>query len=252
MNAGNLTMTGFGSNTGVGVSALKANTTGFDNTATGTEALRGNTMGIANTATGEDALRANTTGFNNTAVGVNALDKNTTGNDNTAVGFEAGVSAVGLTNATAIGTNAVVDASNKIRLGDDSVTVVETKGDFETLSGSFIAGGTTLLVPDYVFEKDYPLMSLKEPEAYISREKHLPNVPGIKAIRKEGLNLSEFQMTLLEKVEELTLHTLEQEEKLEAQQQQIAQLQAWLAEQTTRDRSSWWSRPATGSKSIAS
>ena len=47
------------------------------------------------------------------------------GSANTAIGFAADVSTGNLTNATAIGANATVNASNKIRLGDSSVTVIE-------------------------------------------------------------------------------------------------------------------------------
>ncbi|TFH57896.1 MAG: tail fiber domain-containing protein, partial [Candidatus Zixiibacteriota bacterium] len=61
-----------------------------------------------NTASGGEALRNNTTGYNNTAIGSNA-----------------DVSSGGLINATAIGAYAVVNASNKIRLGDANVTVIE-------------------------------------------------------------------------------------------------------------------------------
>ena len=43
------------------------------------------------------------------------------------MGYQANVSAGNLTNATAIGANAVVDASNKIRLGDDNVSVIEAQ-----------------------------------------------------------------------------------------------------------------------------
>jgi len=50
---------------------------------------------------------------------------NTTGSGNTALGSNADVSAGDLTNATAIGAGAIVDASDKIRLGNDSVTVIE-------------------------------------------------------------------------------------------------------------------------------
>ena len=42
----------------------------------------------------------------------------TTGSSDTGIGFRADVSAGDLTTATAIGENAVVDASDKIRLGD--------------------------------------------------------------------------------------------------------------------------------------
>jgi hypothetical protein len=45
--------------------------------------------------------------------------------NNTAIGAGANVSTGNLTNATAIGFNATVDASNKIRLGDAAVNVIE-------------------------------------------------------------------------------------------------------------------------------
>ena len=50
---------------------------------------------------------------------------NTTGAANTAIGFEADVAKANLFNATAIGYGAIVNASNKIRLGNSFVTVVE-------------------------------------------------------------------------------------------------------------------------------
>jgi hypothetical protein len=114
------------SNTATGRNALFSNTTGGANTATGLQALVSNTTGDANTATGLGALFNNTTGSNNTATGRNALINNSTGTNNTAVGSNADVSTISnLTNATAIGANAIVNASNKIRLGNASVTVIE-------------------------------------------------------------------------------------------------------------------------------
>ena len=59
------------------------------------------------------------------ANGVDALYSNTTGNFNTAIGDGADVGSGDLTNATAIGHGAVVDASNKVRIGNSSVTVIE-------------------------------------------------------------------------------------------------------------------------------
>jgi uncharacterized small protein (DUF1192 family) len=116
--------TGF-SNTASGVSALQSNATGFFNTASGFSALESNTTGGGNTASGVFALESNTTGGDNTATGVSALANNTTGAGNTAIGSGADVSKGDLRNATAIGAGATVDASNKIRLGDAAVTVVE-------------------------------------------------------------------------------------------------------------------------------
>jgi len=125
-------------NTASGSSALQANSTGSQNTATGQVALQANTTGSLNTASGAQALYFNTTGSQNTANGFNALIANTTGSFNAALGFYAGQTvdnsnvtgstdtAVGagaafgtgsISNATAVGANAVVSASNALVLG---------------------------------------------------------------------------------------------------------------------------------------
>jgi trimeric autotransporter adhesin len=112
-------------NTADGVFALGANTDGYWNTASGAQALLGNTHGAANTASGYNALTNNTEGNDNVAIGWFALDANTIGFNNTGIGDHATVSRSDLHNATAIGALAVVDDSNKIRLGDDAVSVIE-------------------------------------------------------------------------------------------------------------------------------
>jgi hypothetical protein len=79
--------------------------------------------------------------------------------------------------------------------------------------------------PDYVFGKDYSLMSLKEVESYITTNNHLPEVPSAEVIAKDGLDLGTMDATLLKKVEELTLYLIEQSKQLSAQQQTIVKLQ---------------------------
>lgn len=129
-----------GGNTADGYEALAANATGYNNTASGSNALFFNTTGNENTASGSIALFANTTGNSNTAIGFSALGFNTTGTYNTGVGYQtgglgpAGENITGsnntflganagpgtptpLTNATAIGANAAVSASNAVVLG---------------------------------------------------------------------------------------------------------------------------------------
>jgi hypothetical protein len=92
------------------------------NTALGYQALRGSTTASANTgqyntAIGDQALFSNTNGSHNTAHGNNALSFNITGSYNTALGDNADVSTDALTNATAIGAQASVGASNSMVLG---------------------------------------------------------------------------------------------------------------------------------------
>jgi hypothetical protein len=62
---------------------------------------------------------------------------------------------------------------------------------------------------DYVFDKDYKLMSLKETEEYIRNNHHLPEIPTTQEVKENGVNLGEMQAKILKKVEELTLHIIE-------------------------------------------
>jgi Chaperone of endosialidase/Collagen triple helix repeat (20 copies) len=110
---------GFG-NTAYGQYALNANTTGHVNNAAGVFTLSSNTTGNQNTAFGGGALLNNTTGFNNTALGVNSGWQISTGSNNTFLGYNTsttGYRGLPQTNATAIGANAEVDASNALVLG---------------------------------------------------------------------------------------------------------------------------------------
>jgi hypothetical protein len=71
--------------------------------------------------------------------------------------------------------------------------------------------------PDYVFESTYNLSPLTEIETYIKANKHLPEVPSAKEMEANGINLSEMNMLLLKKVEELTLHLIELKKENEMQ-----------------------------------
>jgi hypothetical protein len=116
--------------------ALRSNTTGVYNTACGLEALVSNADGRENTASGTHALYNNSSGFRNTGIGMDTLYWNTTGSGNTAIGWRAGVSPGqgDLSNATAIGVGASVNASNKIRLGNIDVTVIEGQVPYTLIS----------------------------------------------------------------------------------------------------------------------
>jgi hypothetical protein len=70
--------------------------------------------------------------------------------------------------------------------------------------------------PDYVFEKDYNLKSLAEVKSFIEANKHLPNVPSAKEMEKTGIRMTEITKKLIEKVEELTLYILQQQEQIDA------------------------------------
>jgi hypothetical protein len=121
-------------NTVVGANALARAYRCDDNTAMGQLALYYDTTGSYNTAIGAGTLFQTTTGAFNTALGEWALANNFTGTYNTGLGYAADVSGRGLTNATAIGAGALVNASNKVRIGNSAVTVIEGQVPFTTPS----------------------------------------------------------------------------------------------------------------------
>ena len=77
---------------------------------------------------------------------------------------------------------------------------------------------------DYVFDKNYKLLSLLEVEKFIKKNKHLPHVPSAKEVEKKGISVGDNQAVLLRKIEELTLYMIELNKKVEEQKKEIEQL----------------------------
>ncbi|PXX95176.1 hypothetical protein DF185_22620 [Marinifilum breve] len=67
---------------------------------------------------------------------------------------------------------------------------------------------------DFVFEDDYNLRSLNDLEEFIHSNKHLPDVAPAKEMQENGVNQSEMNQKLLQKIEELTLYILKQEKRI--------------------------------------
>lgn len=86
------------------------------------------------------------------------------------------------------------------------------QGDIESKKVKVTA--TPGSVPDYVFKDDYQLLSIDQLSAYIKANSHLPNIPAANEIETNGQDVGDLQLKLLEKIEELTLYTIEQEKKL--------------------------------------
>jgi hypothetical protein len=68
---------------------------------------------------------------------------------------------------------------------------------------------------DFVFESDFNLKPLNEIKKYIEANKHLPEIPTAVEIEKNGLNVGEIQAKQMQKIEELTLYIIQQNERIE-------------------------------------
>jgi hypothetical protein len=119
------------------------------------------------------------------------------------------------TGSVGIGTTNINDASYKLFV-EGAIRSRKIKVD-------------QLVWADYVFGDGYKLLPLTEVEKFIKKNNHLPDVPSAAEVEKNGLDLGDNQATLLRKIEELTLYTLDANKRIEQQQEQqkiTLQLQA--------------------------
>lgn len=117
---------------------------------------------------------------------------------------------------------------NSVAIGGEFTVAGATQfsGDVK-IDGALTVQGVN--VPDYVFESDYKLAPLAEVEAYTQANKHLPEVPSAKEIEAGGMDLAKMNLTLLRKVEELTLHAIAQEKQIKSQSDRLQALESRLA-----------------------
>ncbi|HZV70837.1 MAG TPA: tail fiber domain-containing protein [Saprospiraceae bacterium] len=142
-----------GGGTAVGFRSLAANTVGFFNTSVGMDAMIKNTDGTGNTAIGKDALAQNSGGHSNTALGLGTMFSNTTGSRNVAVGSNAAFTNGTLENTVCIGylTGGMVNASNRIEIGNASITTIAGQVGFSTYSDARIKDNIREDVPGLDF-----------------------------------------------------------------------------------------------------
>lgn len=85
-----------------------------------------------------------------------------------------------------------------------------------TVNGGILAEEVKIISSvgaDFVFSKNYKLPELSQIDKYIKENKHLPDIPSAEEMKTNGLDMGEFQIKLLQKIEELTLYVIELEKK---------------------------------------
>lgn len=75
--------------------------------------------------------------------------------------------------------------------------------------------------PDYVFSDSYKLTPLSDLKNFIDKNKHLPNIPSAIDVQQNGIELGDMQTRLMEKVEELTLYIIDQQNQINELKKQI-------------------------------
>jgi hypothetical protein len=95
-------------------------------------------------------------------------------------------------------------------------------------AAAFVAPSQTYA--DFVFKPGYKLEPLSDVEASIQKDGHLPGIPSEAEAKAHGIDLASMQVKLLQKIEELTLHVISQEKRLDEQNGRIDQLEKENAE----------------------
>ncbi|MFD2572329.1 hypothetical protein ACFSUS_16935 [Spirosoma soli] len=246
--SGYATTTGRG-NTFFGAASGRGNTTGNHNTFVGNGAGPSGSNSDDNVYIGHNTGRHDS-GSRNTILGTGAdvLAQNLT--NATAIGAGAGVA---VSNALVLGHNANVGIGTSapttrlevnsgishesgLRLtqllsespvalvtADKVLTVDATGRVILTQAGRYSVRSVTDW-SDNVFTPGYRLAPLKEVERYITAHQHLPGIPSAEEVVKEGVDVGKMEAKLLQKVEELTLYSIELEKVNKQQQADINDL----------------------------
>jgi trimeric autotransporter adhesin len=126
----------------------------------------------------------------------------------------------------------VTERMSILNTGEVGIGTTNPTESLEVVGNIKLSGGIyynpAIVAPDYVFDKDYKLMPVEELEKYLAAEKHLPKIPSAQEIKEKGLEMSRFQMSLLEKVEELTLYVVQQKKAIDAKDAEISAMKSVL------------------------
>lgn len=68
---------------------------------------------------------------------------------------------------------------------------------------------------DYVFADNYRLLSIYTLADYIKANKHLPGIPTTEEVERNGIDLGATQAKLVEKIEQLTLYTIQLQQQID-------------------------------------
>lgn len=250
-NAGNGALSTGAGNTFGGYESGKSNSTGTSNVFLGSDTGT-SVNGSYNIFIGRFSGSSKQSGASNVFIGYGSGANNLGGYANTFVGHQSGNGATGSSNVfigQSVGMNQPVD--NKLFIDNSNTGTPLIWGDFADdqlkLNGKvgvgavgtfptnplyanyklFVTGGLLTdevrIAPsasgtwaDYVFADDYHSRPLSEVEAFIAKNKHLPNVPSAAEVKEEGLNLGDMARIQQEKKEELMLYIIAQEKRIQA------------------------------------
>ena len=111
-----------------------------------------------------------------------------------------------------------VDSSGNVGIGTTSPSAkLAVNGTITTKTITVTLAGW----PDHILAPGHELMSLEETEKYISKQGHLPGIPSEKELNQKGLDLAEMAKLQMAKIEELTLHLIKMQARVEKLEEKL-------------------------------
>lgn len=136
-----------------------------------------------------------------------------------------------------IGTNNsslfYIDNKQKVYIGATQTMVDRIKEELKNKYSLFVVNGVLsedyAIAPqstwsDFVLSEDYNLRKLEEVETFINDYNHLPDVPSAEKVAQEGYSQYEMNRVLLQKIEELTLYTIQQQKEIKILKEELSTL----------------------------
>jgi hypothetical protein len=123
--------------------------------------------------------------------------------------------------------------------GNVGIGTIDPKGYKLAINGNMIATSVKVKAyanwPDYVFNKEHPLMPLSDLKAYVDKNQHLPEIPSAAEIEKNGQDLGEMNKLLVKKMEEMTLYMIEKDKQIRDQEQRLKSLEQRIEQMAKKD-----------------
>lgn len=89
---------------------------------------------------------------------------------------------------------------------------------FDQITVKNFSGNNPAATPwaDYVFDRNYQLPTLESLSNYIKANNHLPGIPTAEEVKNNGIDLAATEAKLLEKIEQLTLYTIDLQKQIDS------------------------------------
>ncbi len=114
-----------------------------------------------------------------------------------------------------------IDNDGKVSIGEGIISSANTPNDYllyvqkGILTEKLKVQISTDPWSDFVFNNDYNLLPLSKVESFVKTNKHLPEVPSAAEVAKDGIDVSNMDAKLLQKIEELTLYAIQQQKEID-------------------------------------